>query len=247
MGQVSGAQKIEASYPWPLCNTLSAPRTALIIIDMQRDFCAPGGWVDQLGEDIANLRAAVAPVARLMDAARKAGLWIVRTREGHRPDLVDLNPNMQWRTRQHGLGIGDQGAQGRLLVRGQTGHDIVPERAPLDGTNMDQFRIGLVGMRSPYGAPSCVFDDAYISGASSSGSAVATALGLSSFSIGNDEAGSGRGPAGFNNIVGIKPTPGLVSNSCVSCGGCVKTLETRDGVRADRCRRVGDNAYDQRL
>jgi nicotinamidase-related amidase len=100
---------------------------------MQRDFCAPGGWVDQLGEDIANLRAAVAPVARLMDAARKAGLWIVHTREGHRPDLVDLNPNKQWRTRQHGLGIGDQGAQGRILVRGQTGHDIVPECAPLDG------------------------------------------------------------------------------------------------------------------
>lgn len=96
----------------------------------------------------------------------------------------------------------------------------------LGKTNMDQFGIGLVGMRSPYGAPSCVFDDAYISGGSSSGSGVATALGLGAFSIGNDAAGSGRVPAGFNNIVGLKPTPGLVSNSCVSGGGCVKTLET---------------------
>ena len=96
----------------------------------------------------------------------------------------------------------------------------------LGKTNMDQFGIGLVGMRSPYGAPSCVFDEAYISGGSSSGSGVATALGFGAFSIGNDAAGSGRVPAGFNNVVGIKPTPGLVSNTCVSGGGCVKTLET---------------------
>ena len=93
-------------------------------------------------------------------------------------------------------------------------------------TNMDQFGIGLVGMRTPYGACSSVFDERYISGGSSSGSAVSVAAGLSSFSIANDAAGSGRVPAGFNNIVGIKPTPGLVSNACVSGGGCVKTIET---------------------
>ncbi|MCJ7997697.1 allophanate hydrolase [Rhizobium cremeum] len=93
-------------------------------------------------------------------------------------------------------------------------------------TNMDQFGIGLVGMRSPYGACSSVFDERYISGGSSSGSGVSVAAGLSSFSIANDAAGSGRVPAGFNNIVGIKPTPGLVSNACVSGGGCVKTIET---------------------
>jgi len=93
-------------------------------------------------------------------------------------------------------------------------------------TNMDQFGIGLVGMRSPYGAPSSVFNEDYISGGSSSGSGVSVAAGLSSFSIANDAAGSGRVPAGFNNIVGIKPTPGLVSNACVSGGGCVKTIET---------------------
>ncbi|MDR3373883.1 MAG: allophanate hydrolase [Ancalomicrobiaceae bacterium] len=93
-------------------------------------------------------------------------------------------------------------------------------------TNMDQFGIGLVGMRTPYGACSSVFSDEHISGGSSSGSAVSVAAGLASFSIANDAAGSGRVPAGFNNIVGIKPTPGLVSNACVSGGGCVKTIET---------------------
>ncbi|MEJ8473717.1 allophanate hydrolase [Roseibium algae] len=93
-------------------------------------------------------------------------------------------------------------------------------------TNMDQFGIGLVGMRTPYGACSSVFNEDYISGGSSSGSGVSVAAGLSSFSIANDAAGSGRVPAGFNNIVGIKPTPGIISNACVSGGGCVKTIET---------------------
>lgn len=93
-------------------------------------------------------------------------------------------------------------------------------------TNMDQFGIGLVGMRTPYGACSNAFDERYISGGSSSGSAISVAASLVSFSIANDAAGSGRVPAAFNNIVGLKPTPGLVSNACVSGGGCVKTIET---------------------
>jgi allophanate hydrolase len=82
---------------------------------------------------------------------------------------------------------------------------------PIGKTNMDQFATGLVGTRSPYGIPRCVFDDAYISGGSSSGSAVAVAAGLTAFSLGTDTAGSGRIPAAFNGIVGIKPTRGLVS------------------------------------
>ena len=93
-------------------------------------------------------------------------------------------------------------------------------------TNMDQFGIGLVGVRSPYGICSSVFDEAYISGGSSSGSAVVVAAGLVSFALGNDAAGSGRVPAAFNNIVGLKPTPGLISNSAVSGGGTVKLIET---------------------
>jgi allophanate hydrolase len=79
-------------------------------------------------------------------------------------------------------------------------------------TNLDQFATGLVGVRSPYGAPSCVFDPDYISGGSSSGSAVATAAGLVTFALGTDTAGSGRVPAAFNNLVGWKPTRGLLSN-----------------------------------
>lgn len=110
---------------------------------------------------------------------------------------------------------------------GQALQRLFDEGAILIGkTNMDQFGIGLVGMRTPYGACSSVFDDEFISGGSSSGSGVSVAAGLCAFSIGNDAAGSGRVPAAFNNIVGIKPTPGLVSNSCVSGGGCVKTIET---------------------
>lgn len=82
---------------------------------------------------------------------------------------------------------------------------------PIGKTNMDQFATGLVGVRSPHGAPRSVFDDRYISGGSSSGSAVAVAAGLVAFSLGTDTAGSGRVPAAFNNIVGLKPTRGLLS------------------------------------
>lgn len=82
-------------------------------------------------------------------------------------------------------------------------------------TNLDQFATGLNGTRSPYGAPRCVFDSAYVSGGSSSGSAVAVAAGLAAFALGTDTAGSGRVPAAFNNIVGIKPSPGRVSTAGV--------------------------------
>src|SRR5436190_21769007 len=78
-------------------------------------------------------------------------------------------------------------------------------------TNLDQFATGLVGTGSPHGAPGSVFSQAHVSGGSSSGSAVAMASGLVSFSLGTDTAGSGRVPAGFNNIVGVKPTRGLIS------------------------------------
>jgi allophanate hydrolase len=92
-------------------------------------------------------------------------------------------------------------------------------------TNLDQFATGLVGVRSPYGACSSVFDDDYISGGSSSGSAVAVALGFVSFSLGTDTAGSGRVPAAFNNLVGLKPTRGLLSTA-----GVVPACRTLDCV-----------------
>ena len=118
---------------WPHDGDLRRDNTALIVIDMQIDFCAPDGWVDQLGESIANTRRPIATIARLLCAARDAGLAIVHTREGHRPDLSDLNPNKRWRTRVHGLGVGDMGRSGRILTRGEPGHAIVPELRPLDG------------------------------------------------------------------------------------------------------------------
>src|SRR5580658_8284960 len=96
---------------------------------------------------------------------------------------------------------------------------------PIGKTNLDQFATGLVGARSPYGACSCVFDERYISGGSSSGSAVAVAQGLVDFSLGTDTAGSGRVPAAFNNIVGLKPTRGLLSTS-----GVVPACRTLDCV-----------------
>ncbi len=96
----------------------------------------------------------------------------------------------------------------------------------LGKVNMDQFGIGLVGVRTPYGACSSVFGEDFISGGSSSGSGVSVAAGLVSFSVANDAAGSGRVPAAFNNIVGLKPTPGFISNSSVSGGGSLKSAET---------------------
>jgi allophanate hydrolase len=96
---------------------------------------------------------------------------------------------------------------------------------PIGKTNLDQFATGLVGTRSPHGACSSVFDDRYISGGSSSGSAVAVAKGLASFSLGTDTAGSGRVPAAFNNLVGLKPTRGLLSTL-----GVVPACRTLDCV-----------------
>ncbi|MGI8792272.1 MAG: cysteine hydrolase family protein [Acidimicrobiales bacterium] len=109
-------------------------RTALIIIDMQRDFAEPGGFGEALGNDTSPLQAVIPPTQRVLAAARDAGLLVVHTREGHRADLTDL-----W-SAKHGRGegddvlrIGDAGPMGRLLVRGERGHDIVPELAPRDG------------------------------------------------------------------------------------------------------------------
>lgn len=124
---------IPATYPWPFDGNFGRLNTALLVIDMQVDFCAPGGWIDQLGESIDNTRRPIVVIAGLLAAARRAGLTVVHTREGHRADLSDLNPNKRWRTRGHGLGIGDLGRFGRVLTRGEPGHAIVPELAPRPG------------------------------------------------------------------------------------------------------------------
>jgi nicotinamidase-related amidase len=90
---------------------------ALVIVDMQRDFVDPGGFGEALGNDVSLLRKAVAPTARVLEAARKAGILIIHTREGHRPDLADLPPSKKARGRL-ATGIGDPGPMGRILVQG---------------------------------------------------------------------------------------------------------------------------------
>jgi nicotinamidase-related amidase len=106
--------------------------TALVVIDMQRDFVDPGGFGEALGNDVSLLRAAVPPTQRVLAAAREAGLFVVHTREGHRPDLADCPPAKKARGRLEN-GIGDPGPMGRILVRGEYGHDIVDELKPLPG------------------------------------------------------------------------------------------------------------------
>jgi nicotinamidase-related amidase len=105
---------------------------AFLIIDMQRDFLEPGGFGEMLGNDVSRLRPAIAPTRAMLHAARAAGMLVIHTREGHRPDLTDLPPAKKIR----GGGattIGDAGPMGRILVRGEAGHDIIPELAPLPG------------------------------------------------------------------------------------------------------------------
>lgn len=108
---------------------LEVSSTALIIIDMQRDFLEPGGFGAMLGNDVSLLRSAIGPCQALLAAARAAGLLIIHTREGHRPDLSDAPPSKL--ARGGGLKrIGDPGPMGRILIRGEPGHGIVPELAP---------------------------------------------------------------------------------------------------------------------
>ncbi|HWF55128.1 MAG TPA: cysteine hydrolase [Solirubrobacteraceae bacterium] len=106
--------------------------TALVVIDMQRDFLEPGGFGELLGNDVSLLAAVVEPLAHVLAAARDAGMLIVHTREGHRPDLADCPPSKLARGRLD-VGIGSPGPKGRILVRGELGHDIVDGLAPRPG------------------------------------------------------------------------------------------------------------------
>jgi nicotinamidase-related amidase len=107
-------------------------KTALIVIDMQRDFLLPGGFGESLGNDVDQLLKVVPPLADLIAAARSAGIMVIHTREGHQPDLSDCPPAKLDRGAPSKR-IGDEGKYGRILIRGEYGHDIVDELAPIDG------------------------------------------------------------------------------------------------------------------
>ena len=109
--------------------------TALLMIDMQRDFMEPGGFGASLGNDVSLLRSAIEPARKVLEAARKAGLFVIHTREGHAPNLADLPPTKKERGRL-ATGIGDVGPMGRILVRGEKGHDIIPELRPVEGESV---------------------------------------------------------------------------------------------------------------
>src|SRR5258708_6218738 len=120
-------------YAWPYNGALRPENTALIIIDMQTDFCGVGGYVDKMGYDLSLTRAPIEPIRKLLAVMRAQGFHIIHTREGHRPDLTDLPANKQWRSRQIVAGIGDPGPCGRVLVPGAAGWESFPDVGSLPG------------------------------------------------------------------------------------------------------------------
>jgi nicotinamidase-related amidase len=116
----------------PYAFSFDPASTALVIIDMQRDFLEPGGFGETLGNDVSLLAPTIPVVGAVLDAARALGMTVIHTREGHRPDLTDCPPAKRSRGNPT-LAIGDEGPRGRILVRGEEGHDIIDGLAPVAG------------------------------------------------------------------------------------------------------------------
>jgi nicotinamidase-related amidase len=125
---LSSATVDAAPGPFPL----DIGATALVVIDMQRDFLLPGGFGEALGNDVSLLQKVVPPLAEVIAAARATGMMVIHTREGHQPDLSDCPPAKLKRGKPSQR-IGDEGPHGRILIRGEYGHDIVDELAPIEG------------------------------------------------------------------------------------------------------------------
>ncbi|KAJ1569435.1 hypothetical protein HK096_003142 [Nowakowskiella sp. JEL0078] len=130
-------QTIDADpYPWPYNGKLSPSNSAIVVIDMQNDFCSPGGYIDSMGYSLEAARAIIPNIQAVLGSARQKGFHIIHTREGHRSDLADLPLNKQWRSRKvgvNGVGIGDMGPLGSVLIRGEKGWEIIPELLPIEG------------------------------------------------------------------------------------------------------------------
>lgn len=122
---------LPSALPYPL--TLDLAHTALLVIDMQNDFCTAGGFADRMGLDVRNTQKPIAPLQGLLDGLRQTPVTIIHTREGHRPDLSDCPAHKLERSRRMGAEIGGEGVMGRILTRGSQSHDFVDELQPLEG------------------------------------------------------------------------------------------------------------------
>ncbi|WP_337100503.1 biuret amidohydrolase [Paenibacillus sp. YIM B09110] len=121
-------------YAWPFDGNVDPSKTALVIIDMQIDFCGKGGYVEQMGYDLSLTAKPIEPIKKLLNRVRQIeGMTVIHTREGHKPDLSDLPPNKRWRSKQIGAEIGSHGPAGRILVRGEPGWEIIEDLRPIEG------------------------------------------------------------------------------------------------------------------